>query len=195
MNTRQQIDDSKIPDSQPRIAACRDDSIQREPAAAQDWFKTGTGLGVIESSRRRCLTAASSRRNIRAALEKTFHDVLWADLEYSGILDLVSPSFYPSQVPSQPSELKAPDWANAPANAYMLAYGNLIHRAERICLVAGFLSDVHNPTAPLALQKVYRGQPATPMRARTLAHQFADDIIGRLERRPTAASRRLRSPT
>ena len=43
--------------------------------------------------------------------------------------------------------------------------------------VAGFLSDVHNPTAPLALQKIYRGA-ATDADARRLAHQFADDIIG-----------------
>ncbi|HSY59112.1 MAG TPA: hypothetical protein VK795_06095, partial [Terriglobales bacterium] len=44
---------------------------------------------------------------------------------------------------------------------------------------AGFLSDVHNPTAPIALQKIYRGA-ATDNDARKLAHQFADDIIGRL---------------
>jgi len=43
--------------------------------------------------------------------------------------------------------------------------------------VAGFLSDVHNPTAPLALQKIYRGA-AKDGDARHLAHQFADDIIG-----------------
>ncbi len=66
-----------------------------------------------------------SRSPAAQPLEKTFHDVLWADLEYSGILDMVSPSFYPTQVPSQPSELKAADWAAAPANAYMVAYGNM----------------------------------------------------------------------
>jgi TolB protein len=42
---------------------------------------------------------------------------------------------------------------------------------------AGFLSDVHNPNAPIALQKVYRG-PLTDAGARKLAHQFADDIVG-----------------
>jgi TolB protein len=36
---------------------------------------------------------------------------------------------------------------------------------------------VHNPTAPLALQKIYRGA-AKDADARHLAHQFADDIIG-----------------
>ncbi len=35
-------------------------------------------------------------RPLAPPLPKTFHDVVWADLDYSGILDLVSPSFYPA---------------------------------------------------------------------------------------------------
>ena len=96
------------------------------PAAAQDWFKTGTGLGV--SKARLAVPDTAARSTAAQPLAKTFHDVLWADLEYSGILDMVSPSFYPTQVPSQPSELKAQDWAAAPANAYMVAYGNMTQR-------------------------------------------------------------------
>ena len=146
------------------------------PAAAQDWFKTGTGLGVSK------VRVAAPDFGIRGAtppaLEKTFHDVLWNDLEYAGVLELVSASFYPSKIPSQPSELNAPDWANAPANANMLAYGNLSIEGSNLA-AAGYLSDVHNPTAPIALQKIYRGA-ATDADARRLAHQFADDIVGRL---------------
>ena len=116
-----------------------------------------------------------SRSTFAQPLPKTFHDVLWADLQYSGVLDLVSPSFYPLQVPTQPSELKAQDWSAAPANAYMVAYGNLSLSGTNLSF-AGFLSDVRNPTAPLALQKVYTGA-ATDEGARTLAHQFANDIV------------------
>jgi TolB protein len=144
------------------------------PAAAQDWFKTGTGLGVTKA--RLAAPDIASRSVAAQPLEKTFHDVLWSDLEYSGVLDMVSPSFYPTQVPSQPSEMKAADWAAAPANAYMVAYGNMTADGAGLA-VAGFLSDVHNPTAPLALQKIYRGA-AKDADARHLAHQFADDIIG-----------------
>src|SRR6202142_2499976 len=90
------------------------------PATAQDWFKTGTGLGVTKA--RLAAPDIAVRSAPAAPLEKTFHDVLWADLEYSGVLDMVSPSFYPTQVPSQPSEMNAPDWAAAPVNAYMVAY-------------------------------------------------------------------------
>src|SRR5580692_9207859 len=93
------------------------------PAAAQDWIKTGTGLGV---SKARVAAPDLAARSAQAQpLEKTFHGVLWNDLEYSGILDMVSQSFYPMQVPSQPSELNAQQWAAAPANTYMLAYGNM----------------------------------------------------------------------
>src|SRR5277367_490294 len=147
-----------------------------KPAAAQDWFKTGTGLGV--SKVRLAAPDLAVRAATAPALEKTFHDVLWNDLEYSGILELVSPSFYPAKIPSQPSELNASEWANAPATASMLAYGNLSIEGANLA-AAGFLSDVHNPTAPIALQKIYRGA-ATDADARKLAHQFADDIIGRL---------------
>ncbi|MBZ5696507.1 MAG: translocation protein TolB [Acidobacteriia bacterium] len=149
-------------------------SCTLQPAAAQDWFKTGTGLGV--SKARVAVPDTAARSTDAQPLAKTFHDVLWSDLDYSGILDLVSPSFYPVQVPSQPSELKAQDWAAAPANSYMVAYGNLTVEGTNLAF-AGFLSDVHNPAAPLALQKIYRGA-ATDADARRLAHQFADDIIG-----------------
>ncbi|MGA6953728.1 MAG: hypothetical protein WBY73_01360 [Candidatus Acidiferrales bacterium] len=144
------------------------------PAAAQDWIKTGTGLGV--SKARLAVPEFAVRQATPPALEKTFHDTLWADLDYCGILDMVSPSFYPPQVPSQPSEVKFADWSGAPANAYMLAYGNLTADGANLA-AAGFLSDVRNPQAPIALQKIYRG-PATEEGARMLAHQFADDIVG-----------------
>jgi TolB protein len=142
-------------------------------AGAQDWFKTGTGLGVTKA--RLAAPDEAARSTEAQPLEKTFHEVLWADLEYCGILDLVSPSFYPVQVPSQPTELKAEDWAAAPANAYMIAYGNITIEGANMA-VAGFLSDLHNPTAAPALQKIYRGA-ATDNDARRLAHQFADDIV------------------
>jgi len=144
------------------------------PVAAQDWFKTGTGLGVTKA--RLAAPDIAVRAPAAQSLEKTFHDVLWSDLEYSGVVDMVSQSFYPTQLPSQPSEMKAADWAAAPADAYMVAYGNMAQEGSNLA-VSGFLSDVHNPTAPLALQKIYRAG-ATDNDARRLAHQFADDIIG-----------------
>jgi TolB protein len=145
-------------------------------ASAQDWFKTGTGLGVTKA--RLAVPDTVARSTFAQPLPKTLHDVLWADLEYSGIIDMVSPSFYPQQTPGQPSELTAANWAGDPVDAYMVAYGNLTTDGSNLAF-AGFLSDVRNPSAPVALQKIYRG-PATDAGARNLAHQFADDIIALL---------------
>ena len=141
--------------------------------SAQDWFKTGTGLGVTKA--RVAVPDTVARSAFTQPLPKTFHDVLWADLDYSGILDLVSPSFYPLQTPGQASELKAQDWAAAPANTNMIAYGNMTTDGSSIAF-AGYLSDVQNAASPPAIQKIYRGT-ATDSDARRLAHQFADDII------------------
>lgn len=146
------------------------------PARAQDWFKTGTGLGVAKA--RLAVPEFAARSAQAQPPEKVFHDVLWNDLDYSGILELVSPSFYPLQVPGQPSELRAADWSQSPANAYMVALGNLTVDGANLS-VAGYLADVRNPTAPPVLEKIYRGG-ATDNDARRLAHQFADDIIARL---------------
>lgn len=146
-----------------------------QPAAAQDWFKTGTGLGVTKA---RVAAPDLSAAPDAAKLESTFHNVLWNDLEYSGILDMVSQSFYPVKVPTSPSDLDFQAWANAPTNAYMVAYGNMAENGTTLA-VTGFLSDVHNPQSPPALNKIYRGA-ATDADARRLAHQFADDIVSLL---------------
>ncbi|HTZ75615.1 MAG TPA: hypothetical protein VMB47_16965 [Candidatus Aquilonibacter sp.] len=159
--------------------------LAARPASAQDdWFKTGTGLGVAKA---RVATPDLAAPSNVAPFETTFHNVLWNDLDYSGILDMVSQSFYPLQTPGKPGDLSTPDtqgkpyaqdWAAAPANTYMLAYGSMAQNGTNLS-VYGFLSDVQSPSSPPALQKIYTG-PATDEGARQLAHQFADDIISLL---------------
>ena len=75
-------------------------------ASAQDWFKTGTGLGVQKARVSVADFASSSAIGAGTQpLAKQFSDVVRGDLDYSGIIEIVSPSMYPTQVPSQPSEL------------------------------------------------------------------------------------------
>jgi TolB protein len=147
-----------------------------QPAAAQDWFKTGTGLGVAKA--RLAVADFGAADATAKPLETTFHNVLWNDLEYSGIVELVSPSFYPASVPTQPGQLHPTDWSAAPANAFMLAFGSLDIQGTSLAANAN-LFDVRSPTGAAVLQKIYRGA-ATDGDARKLAHQFADDIIARL---------------
>src|ERR1700680_860965 len=72
------------------------------PAAAQDWFRTGTGLGVTKP--RVGVADLAPKTSSSQPLGIEFSEVVRADLDYSGILDLVSKSFNPLQTPGDPAE-------------------------------------------------------------------------------------------
>ena len=94
--------------------------VLAQTSAAQDWFRAGTGLG--DTSKPRVAVADFGPRADNAKPHATlFVQVVRDDLQFSGILDLVSPSMYPTSVPTQPSELRNLDWTNQPANANMVA--------------------------------------------------------------------------
>ena len=71
-------------------------------ASAQDWFKTGTGLGV--SKARVGVADFAAKDTPSQPLAALFSDVLRTDLDYSGILELVSKSYNPLQTPGTPAE-------------------------------------------------------------------------------------------
>ncbi|MBZ5568879.1 MAG: Tol-Pal system beta propeller repeat protein TolB [Acidobacteriia bacterium] len=146
--------------------------------AQQDWIRTGTGLGVEKVRLAVPDFKQASADPTSEALLKVFDDTLWNDLSQAGIFDVVSKSFYPLQVPGAPDEVKLDAWANPPANAGMLAFGNLSASAGDV-LVQGWLYDVKNTQSPQVLGKQYR-EKATPENARLIAHRFADEIIFRL---------------
>jgi TolB protein len=146
------------------------------PAAAQDWFRTGTGLGVAKA--RVAVADLAPRTPASEGLAVLFSDVVRNDLEFSGILELVSRSFYPLQVPSVPTELTGTAWADPPASAQFLAYGNLTAEENDLTIQAWF-QDVRNLAAPPIVGRVYRGAVSEP-EVRKFAHQFADEIVARL---------------
>jgi hypothetical protein len=69
-------------------------------AFAQDWVRTGTGLGVEKP--RLAVADFAARSDTAKNHSALFTQVVRDDLQFSGILELVSPSFYPQQVPSVP---------------------------------------------------------------------------------------------
>src|ERR1700733_15097136 len=73
------------------------------PAAAQDWFRTGTGLGVSKPTV--AVADLASRSGASAMTASLFSEVVRNDLDFSGIINLASKSFYPTQEPSVPGEL------------------------------------------------------------------------------------------
>lgn len=146
--------------------------------AQQDWIRTGTGLGVQKVRLAVPDFKPSNADPKSTELLKTFNDTLWSDLDNAGIFDLVSKSFYPVQVPGQPSEIKFEEWNGPPPDASMVAFGNLGVAGNNL-LVQGWLYDVKNTSSPQVLGKQYQDAASTEA-ARILAHKFADEIIFRL---------------
>lgn len=145
-------------------------------ASAQDWFRTGTGLGV--SKARVAVADFAAKDQPSQPLAALFSDVVRADLDYSGIVEMVSKSYYPLQSPSTTSEIDYKAWSSAPASAQLLALGNFTVNGTSVEIQA-WLNDVRDASLPSVIGKVYRGD-ATESQVRIFAHQFADEIIGKL---------------
>jgi TolB protein len=147
-------------------------------AFAQDWVRTGSGLGVDKVRLAVPDFKPSTADPQNTALLKTFNDTFWNDLDNSGVVELVSKSFYPLQVPGQPAEITFGLWNSPPPNAAMIAFGNLGVASGKLT-VQGWLYDVKNTASPQVLGKQY-GDVANDDAARVIAHKFADEIIFRL---------------
>jgi TolB protein len=146
--------------------------------AQQDWVRTGTNLGV-----EKIRLAAADFKTVgtdpsTTELQQTFDATLYLDLKDAGIFDLVSKSFNPPGTPGSPQEIQLAQWAAAPANAAMVAFGALGVTNGRLN-VYGWVFDAKNPGAPQVLGKQYSEAASVDM-ARTIAHRFADEIIFRL---------------
>src|SRR6266446_6840143 len=148
------------------------------PAFAQDWIRTGTGLGVEKVRLAASDFKPSTQDPNNANLLKTFNDTLWNDLDNAGIFDMVSKSFYPLEVPGNPAEVRFEAWNGPPPNVSMLAFGDLSSTGNSM-IVHGWLYDVKNVGSPQVLGKQYT-DAATVDAARTTAHKFANEIIFRL---------------
>ena len=150
--------------------------LHESTANAQDWFRTGTGLGVTKPRVAVADFAPKSPTSQQFATE--FSDVVRSDLDYSGILELVSKSLNPMQTPGSPSEVDYKGWSDQPASTQLLAFGSLAANGNSLEIQA-WLNDVRNSALPPIIGKVYRGD-ASDSQVRTFAHQFADEIIGKL---------------
>ncbi len=142
-------------------------------AAAQAWFTSGTGLGVEKP--RVAVADFAPRDDSAKPHSQLFTQVVRDDLQFSGILDLVSPSFYPTQVPTQPSELHNADWTTTQVNANLVAFGNLTESATEV-VISAWLYDVRSPSNQAVVGKIYRGAP-TDAQVRKFAHQTAPTSI------------------
>src|SRR5690242_2299404 len=153
----------------------------------QAWFRTGTGLGVEKI--RLAVADFGPRADNARTHSQQFTQVVRDDLQFSGVLDLVSPSFYPAQSPTMPSELQVAAWTDPNVKAHYVAFGNLSETTSEVAIQA-WLYDVTNPSSPAVLGKIQRGVP-TDAHVRQFAHQFADEIIMKLTNYPGVASTQI----
>ena len=144
---------------------------------SEGWFRAGTGLGDTNKPRI-AIADFAPRADSAKPHAFLFTQVVRDDLQFSGILEVPSPSFYPPQAPSIPAELKPAIWIDPPTNANFLGFGNLTESVTEVAIEA-WLYDVRNPSSQAVVGKVYRGAP-TDLQVRKFAHQFADEIISKL---------------
>ncbi|HET9941794.1 MAG TPA: translocation protein TolB, partial [Terriglobia bacterium] len=110
-------------------------------------------------------------------LAKVFNETLRRDLDFSGNLEIVSPSFYPLGTFALPADIKAEDWTRAGVEAHYVAYGSLSLNGTRFT-VAGRLRDLGTQREPVASN--FPGFNDQDESARLAAHNFADRILEQL---------------
>ena len=153
--------------------------FQIRPVAAQQgqaWFHAATGLGANKI--RVAVADFGPRTDSAKTHAQQFTQIVRDDLAFSGIIELVSPSFMPTQTLTQPSELKYPTWSDSSVKANYVAFGNLTETASEVAIPA-WLYDIDHPSSQSVVGKIYRGEP-TDAQVRKFAHQFADEIIFKL---------------
>src|ERR1700751_6125762 len=91
---------------------------------------------------------------------------------------MVAKAMAPQATPGSPQESSLAQWAAAPADSEMVAFGALSSNNGRL-VVYGWLFDARNTTTPQGLGKQYNEAASQDM-ARTIAHRFADEIISQL---------------
>jgi TolB protein len=147
-------------------------------AHAQDWVHIESSNGVdrirVAAAGFKPLSADASTQGYKHLFDNT----LYTDLSNAGIFDLVSQSLAPTATPGSPSEMVVAQWAAAPANAAMVAFGSL-NVAGSTVVVNGWLYDTKNSVDPKVLGAQY-SEPASDESVRQIAHRFADEIILRL---------------
>ena len=149
--------------------------------APQEERKAAISIGIPLSLELRKLAVADFRVNSPGLgpMVDVFNQVVWNDLDNSGVFDLVSKSFYPQNVPGRGEELAAPGalaaWADPPVGAQLLALGNASLVSGNL-VVEGFLYDTTGSARPQILARRYT-DVTTEAAARVIAHRFADAIL------------------
>jgi TolB protein len=105
-----------------------------------------------------------------------FNETLWNDLDFSGVIALISPDFYPVGSFAQPRDVVPDDWIGPGVDAQFLAFGNASADNGQF-VVEARLWDLRTRIEEREIQgRRYRGE-MNERSVRLIAHQFADLIV------------------
>jgi TolB protein len=105
--------------------------------------------------------------NILAA--KNLHQVIWDDLEFSGLFQLIEQSYYRYVGETNPEKINFEDWSSIGAEALLI--GNAAIEQGKIVMEARLF---HIKSKQMMVGKRYRAEPEN---LRMIAHTFADEIV------------------
>jgi TolB protein len=97
--------------------------------------------------------------------------MLFNDLDFAGVVNIISKSLYPQAKTNDPTQVDFSVWRQDPIRADYLALGTAMTASNETILEI-YLYDVQAGSSLLANR--YRGMPD---QTRTLAHRIADDIV------------------
>lgn len=143
----------------------------------QGRIDTGTNRGVIGVKIAVPEFQPAATDDKAAVLTSVFNKVLWDDLEYSGVLTLVSRSFYPLGQFDSSDDIRAEDWTVPAVDAQFVAFGSMRTNGGRI-FVEARLWDLKNPLNREIrdASKLFNSED-TEEGARLIAHDFANAIV------------------
>lgn len=150
------------------------------PAAAllsqQAQIETGTRTGA--TSVRLAVPEFPSESAGTTDLAATFNETLWEDLDFSGIIDLVSRRFYPRGRFGQPNDIDLQEWSSTTVDAQLIAFGSAsLNRRDQFVIEARFWDlRTRFEDRELIPGQRYTGE-MTEGSVRLIAHKFADRII------------------
>jgi TolB protein len=149
------------------IATPHSITAQQAQPPSSDELKKQLGTIVIAPGSGPALAVADFQPRAGGvdAAVRTFNGVLWDDLKFASVASLVGKSLYPKTRVADPASLQFPEWADEPAKADYVAFGNLSSPGE----AQGFLFDVKTKQQLLASR--LNGE------TRRMAHEFADQIV------------------
>jgi len=145
----------------------------------QGQIKAGTNVGAQEV--RLALPTFESKSADPNAVRLTalFNQVLRDDLDYSGNIALISPSFYPLGKFQVPTDIKVEDWTKPSVNAQYLVFGSADLSGGTLRFEARLwdLGVVENREL---LGYRFTSGALTDDAVRLTAHTFADQIVDKL---------------